>query len=211
MRRADKVKVILGITGASTVLLGLTAFIVEKFKTRKNPGAGRTAVVGDSIAAGAFVGILDSSLPTRSFTNFGVVGSGTNAIKRSLQNNVLGRNFDEVIIEGGLNDMSRDDAVSYITNNLSEMVRMAKADGLEVVLTTVTPYHAEAVKIRELNNIILRNGKRWGADVVVDIHSPIADISGGLQQSLVGDRMGLHPNRTGHRLIAQSILQSAYR
>lgn len=207
---SSKIKIILVITGASAALLGLVAFIIEKSKTRRNPGPGRTAAVGNSITAGPFVGFLDRALPARSFANFGVVGSGTTAIKRRLQQDVIGHGFDEVIIEGGLNDLGRDDAVQYIANNLSEMVSLAKADGLKVVLTTVTPFYREIAKINALNNIILQSGKKWGADVVVDIFSPIADATGSMKQELISDRIGLHPNRAGHQLIAQSILQTAY-
>jgi lysophospholipase L1-like esterase len=206
-----KIEVFLSTIIASSVLAGLVMFLRSRKNIRIDPGPGRTAAIGNSITAGAFVRMLDRALPERSFVNMGVVGSGTAAIKRSLQRDVIGQEYDEVIIEGGANDLGRTDAVSYITSNLAEMVRLSKNSGLKVILVTLTPYHREVNKISAINNIVLSQGHDWGADVVIDIHSPIADSNKHLRADLVGDQMGIHPNRTGHQLISQAILETAYK
>jgi lysophospholipase L1-like esterase len=156
------------------------------------------------------VSFLDRSLPARDFTNMGVVGEGTVAIKRRLERNVIGHGFDEVIIEAGINDIRGRNAVEHITAQLQSMVRVAKQAGLKVVLTTLPPWHQEVGKIATINDRIRAQGRHWGADVVVDIHGPLADWRGHLRRELVGDRMGLHPNREGQELIGRTILEAAY-
>lgn len=206
----------IGVGIASAVALGVSIVMMvrrsDAATTRSNPGPGRTAVIGDSIVANTagFVRFLDRALPNRSFDNFGVVGQGTASVRSDLLNRVIGHGYDEVIIEGGLNDFGRSDAVNYILNNLRTMVQEAKGAGLKVVLVTVTPYAAAAADIRQVNSVILRDGRSWGADAVVDINSPLANFSGGLRSELIGDNVGLHPNRRGQELIGQAILSRAY-
>lgn len=214
MRRLKYHEKIVAALGAGAVSVALVMFAKQAFasrQSRQNPGPGRTAVVGDSIVAhtSGFVRYLDRNVPGRSFVNFGVVGQGTESIRQDLRNQVLGRGFDEVIIEGGMNDMGRRDAVNYIVNNLRAMVQEAKASGLKVVLVTLTPYYRVKPQINEVNSIILRDGRSWGADVVVDTHSPLRTLGNELRSEYASaDR--LHPNRAGQQAIGQTILERAY-
>jgi lysophospholipase L1-like esterase len=155
--------------------------------------------------------MLDERLPNASFANMGVVGQGSAAIKRRLQQNVLGAGYDDVIILAGINDVGRNNAAQYIINNLREMVQQAKSNGLRVILCQLTPYHGGRGVIRQVNAAIAQQGRSWGADVIVDTHSPLVDWFGNLKSSLIGDRMGLHPNREGQRLMAEAIHRAAYR
>ena len=178
---------------------------------RRSPGPGRTAVIGDSIVAHqhGFVRYLDQNVPGRSFTNFGIVGQGTAAIRRDLQTRVIGQGFDEVVVEGGLNDAGRENALDYIIGNLRAMVQEAKAAGLKVVLVTMTPYYANKALVAQGNAIILRDGRSWGADAVVDTHSAVRSLNNELRSDLAApDR--LHLNRTGQEVIGQTILSRAY-
>lgn len=215
MRRLKSHEKVVAALGAGAVSVALVMFAKQTFAsqqaTRQNPGPGRTAVIGDSIVAhpAGFVRYLDSSIQGRSFSNFGIVGQGTSAIQSDLRNRVLGRGFDEVIIEGGMNDMGHRDAVNYIINNLRAMVQEAKAGGLKVVLVTLTPYHRVKPQISQVNSVILRDGRSWGADVVVDTHSALKTIGNDLRSDYAaGDR--LHLNRTGQQALGQAILERAY-
>lgn|GEM_PF-2928634 len=178
---------------------------------RRNPGPGRTAVIGDSIVAhrNGFVRFLDRSLPDRSFENFGVVGQGTSRIKRDLEQRVLGHGFDEVIVEGGMNDIGRSNAPQYITENLRDMVQTAKDAGLKVVLVTLTPWHRATRNVAEVNSIILSQGRSWGADVVVDFHSPLRTSAGALRDDL-GSPDRIHPNYEGQQTLGRALLERAY-
>jgi lysophospholipase L1-like esterase len=206
----------LGVGLASAVALIVSVAMLARrghaASTRQSPGPGRTAVIGDSIVANTngFVRYLGQNVPGRTFDNFGVVGQGTAAILNDLRTRVVGHGYDEVIVEGGLNDLGRQNAVTYITGNLRTIVSEAKNAGLRVVLVTITPYRAGSSTIGQVNQIILSEGRNWGADVVVDVHYPLADLLGGLKSELVGTRDGLHPNHTGQVLIGQALRTYAY-
>ena len=206
----------LGIGLLSVLAIGFAVAMYARMAVgtavRRHPGPGRTAVIGDSIVAHSvgFVSYLDRYVPERSFENFGVIGQGTSDIHQDLRNRVIGQGFDEVIIEGGMNDLGRADAVSYVTNNLAQMVREARAAGLYSVLLTITPWEQAHDSISQINRIILSQGRQWGADVVVDVHSPLADYRGFLRGEYSGDRVNLHPNVTGQRVIGEAIQAAAY-
>lgn len=212
IRKVGGAAIGIGLASAAALVVSIVMMARRtEAATRSNPGPGRTAVIGDSIVAhGGFVSYLSRSLYGRSFDNLGVVGQGTAAIRNDLLNRVIGHGYDEVIIEGGLNDLGRRNPVDYVVGNLQTMVREAKAANLKVVIVTITPYRTSASLIRQINKIILRDGRRWGADVIVDINSPLKNISGGLRQDLIGDNVGLHPNAVGQQLIGQTILSRAY-
>ncbi len=206
----------LGVGLASAVALVVAVVMMAKrghaATVRPSPGPGRTAVIGDSIVANTngFVRYLGQNVPGRTFENFGIVGQGTSAILSDLRTKVIGHGYDEVIVEGGLNDLGHSNAVDYVTGNLRTIVSEAKNAGLRVVLVTITPYRAGSGNIRQINRAILENGRGWGADVVVDINYPLADLLGGLKSSLIGTRDGLHPNHDGQVLIGQTLRTYAY-
>lgn len=178
---------------------------------RRSPGPGRTAVVGDSIVAhqAGFVRFLNQNVPGRSFTNFGVVGQGTQAILSDLRNRVIGHGFDEVIVEGGANDLGRSNASEYITSRLRTMVREAKAAGLKVVLLPMVPMARAADQIPPINAITMSQGRSWGADVFVDTYQPMNDGRGGIRSDYVSPD-GIHPTRDGQLVLGQTILARAY-
>ena len=211
----DKLELILGMAGILAAGVALTMLVrgVVSIRQRSHPGPGKTAVIGDSLTANAngYVDYLAANIADRQFDKMGIVGQGTALIKSRLQQNVIGHGFDEVIIEGGINDIRRADAVDYVTANLQAMVQMAKAAGLKVVLVTLTPYEPYTQKILQINDRILRNAKSWGVDVVVDLYNPLVGTHGELRQDLVGDAVGLHPNHQGHLIMGETIRQSAYR
>jgi lysophospholipase L1-like esterase len=179
-------------------------------RCRGDHGRCRAAVVGDSITAGdGYITFLRRNLPNYSFTNFGNVGYGTAAIAEVLRNQVLPNNYDEIIIQGGLNDLSHTD--EYILENLHQMVQLAKSSGARVVLLSLTPWSRAPERIRELNHQLRWRSMLWGVHRFVDIYSPLVDSQGGLRASLIGDAaMNVHPNAAGHTLIGQALLDSAY-
>ncbi|MHC4298884.1 MAG: SGNH/GDSL hydrolase family protein [Planctomycetota bacterium] len=204
------------IAGSVAVAVGLVIYAARRgapalFGSRPSPGPGRTAVIGDSIVAhsAGFVQYLDQHVPERSFTNFGIVGQGTESILSDLRNRVIGHGFDEVIIEGGANDLGRPDNIDYITSRLRTIVQEAKAAGLKVVLLPMIPMAQQARLIPAINSVVMSQGRSWGADVVVDTYSPLDDGRGGIISSYVTPD-GIHPTREGQLVIGRAIQSRAY-
>jgi lysophospholipase L1-like esterase len=126
-----------------------------------------------------------------------------------LRNRVIGQGFDEVIIEGGGNDLGRQDAIDYITSRLRTMVQEAKAAGLKVVLLPMIPMAQQARLIPAINSVVMSQGRSWGADAVVDTYSPLDDGRGGIISPYVTPD-GIHPTREGQLVIGRTIQSQAY-
>jgi hypothetical protein len=169
----------------------------------------RVLVVGNSITAyGRYARMLDSSLPNYTFDVRGVVGHGTSQILNTLRS-AGPSNYDEIIIEGGLNDLGR--GREAIVSGLERLVKTAKASGARVILLKLTPWHRDPSTIQSINRELTWKAPLWGVDKLVDVWSPLADNRGGLRSDLIGDaQMGVHPNDRGHALMAQAIYDSAY-
>ena len=196
--------------GGAALLLAARSYL--KGPRCRWSGNCRVAVIGDSITAGGgYVTYLEQNLPRYDFHMFGGVGQGTAALLDELLQRVLTENYDEVIIQGGLNDIGRPDAANYIVGNLERMVRAAKSADKRVILLSLTPWHERPELIKEINSQLRLRTPFWGVDDYVNVWSPLADGHGALRSDLVGDAaMSVHPNRAGQRLMGERILADAY-
>jgi lysophospholipase L1-like esterase len=185
--------------GSLLALYGIRSFITGS----RCRGGCRIAVVGDSIASGQFPDILGASVPGASVQSFGMVGRGTASME-------IPTGYDEIIIQGGLNDIGRPEAKDYILNNLDSLVQRAKRTGARVILLSLTPWSRAPGLIEDINYSLRWRSPFWGVDRFIDIWTPLADNSGGLKADLIGDQMGVHPNSIGHRIIADKIIRKAY-
>jgi len=171
----------------------------------------RVAIVGDSLSAhGGYVSRMAEGLPSYTFDNYSQVGAGTGQILSNLQRALSsGNRYDEIIIEGGLNDWNRGD--EHILNGLESLVRTAKASGARVVLLSLSPWYRGPQRIVNLNRRLRWLSLLWGADTFVDIWSPLADSSGALRSDLTSDTaMRIHPHAEGQRVLGEAILRGAY-
>lgn len=182
----------------------------------KAPARVRAAAVGDSlIAHGEAVRTLER-LQGYAWDNHGVIGNTTR--------NILNRADDwghsvyaDIVILGGINDMSERVPASWTIENLREVYRLAGATGARVIAVTSLPWRgnldwsaAEQRDQDEINAWILS-----GADGLVDV---TVDAFSALESEPGSDRLDplyrqpdrLHLSEAGQQRLAQAIIDTAY-
>lgn len=172
----------------------------------------RVVFMGDSITDGWK---LELEFPGRSFVNRGISGQTTPQMLIRFRPDVIELKPKVVVILAGTNDLSVHQAdplaVPTIEANLTSMVELAHANGINVVIASVLPvsdYNKDKsnqpivrtvlrppAKILELNAWI----KKFCADkglVYLHYFSATVDEHGLLKADLAND--GLHPNENGY-------------
>ena len=150
------------------------------------------------------------------FLGMGYSGKTTDYLKRLFKASVIDKHPRQAVILGGTNDIAQNDG-KYVSNeeirdNIAAMAAEAEAQGIRVVLTSVTPStgfswstkisHPE-VTIVELNKLIKALADEKGY-AYADYHSALADGNGGLPSSLSSD--GTHPNKDGYTIMEDVVL-----
>ena len=170
------------------------------------PGENRVVFFGDDItdfwSAAFFAG--------KSYVNRGIAGQTTAQMLVRFRQDVVLLQPKVVVIQAGTNDMAGFTGPAtegVIGENLASMVDIAKANGIRVVLASVTPVcdcFSKQTGIRPQGKIIGLNGwikglaARSGA-VYVDYYSALAD-GRNLRKELTKD--GLLPNEAGYAAMA---------
>lgn len=150
------------------------------------------------------------------FLGMGYSGKTTDYLKRLFKASVIDKHPRQAVILGGTNDIAQNDG-KYVSNeeirdNIAAMAAEAEAQGIRVVLCSVTPSkgftwssvasHPETIII-ELNKLIkaLAEEKGYG---YADYHSALTDSGGGLPSPLSSD--GTHPNKDAYTIMEGIIL-----
>jgi lysophospholipase L1-like esterase len=133
-----------------------------------------------------------------------------------------------VVILAGTNDIAGNTGPMTdedVQRNLASMAELAKANGIKVVMASITPtsaYHVGAsgvaqtstrpmARIRAINDWI----RKYAADnghVYLDYFTPMLDAAGVMKTELTGD--DLHPNAAGYAImapLAEAAIQKALR
>jgi len=174
----------------------------------------RVVFMGDSITDGWKLAEYFPNLP---YINRGISGQKTPQMLIRFRPDVIDLKPKVVVILAGTNDISAypgPNVLGDIKANLTSMVDLAHANGINVVLATVMPvsdYNKNAAgvpivrtvlrppaQIDELNKWI----KQFCAErklVYLDYFSAMADSKGLLKEEIAND--GLHPNAKGYELI----------
>lgn len=187
----------------------------------------RVAAIGDSltdtrVGGGRYLDALRKKCPESRFDAYGVGGQQTLHMRWRFQRDVLNKRYTDVIVLGGVNDLSARSPsyanTSQARKNLSYMYQSAHRKGLRVIALTVPPWgklkfgdrRPEAT--RELNQWILEQRATGKVDVAVDIQPLLA----------CGDPMNLcsayrryptdaiHWSRTGHDVVAGALATEAF-
>ena len=169
----------------------------------------RVVFMGDSITIGWHLG---ESFPGKPYVNRGISGQTTPQMLVRMFPDVIDLKPAAVIILAGTNDIARNtgaETPTMIEENLQAMTELAQADGIKVVLCSITPiadYGKNKMSegrppadILKLNAWIKAYAAKAHA-VYADYFSTLVDSAGFLKPGISAD--GLHPNADGYKLMA---------
>jgi len=170
------------------------------------PNENRVVFLGDDITEkweGPF-------FPGKPYVNRGIERQTTPQMLVRFQQDVVALHPKVVIIQGGSNDLAGLTGPATevtIGENLTSMTQIAKANGIRVVLASMTPVcdcYTNQTARRPQGKIIGLNGsiKRYAAAsgaVYLDYYSALAN-GRDFKEELTSD--GLHPNEAGYRVMA---------
>jgi lysophospholipase L1-like esterase len=183
------------------------------------PGEDRVIFFGDQITefwGGRF-------FPGRAWLNRGIAGQTTDQMLIRFRQDVIDLHPKAVVILGGLNDVAGLHGAAteeMILDNLMSMTELGQANGIRVVLASVTPVCDCFVagtarqrwqeRIGEVNELIRKYCARSGA-VYLDYYSAMA-ADNNLKKDLTND--GVLPNNAGYTVmttLAEKAVREALR
>jgi lysophospholipase L1-like esterase len=170
-------------------------------------GENRVVLMGDSITDGWH---LDELFPGKPYINRGISGQTTPQMVLRFRQDVIALQPKVVVILAGTNDIAGNtgpETLEQIEDNLASMADLAHANGIRVVLCSITPAFdypwqpglTPAPKI-DLINAWLRGYALAKGYVYVDYHSAMKDARDGLPAALSRD--GVHPLPAGYAVMA---------
>jgi len=189
---------------------GLTRYGSENAELRSpKPGENRVVFLGDQITEqwGASDGRF---FPGKPYLNRGIHSQTTPQMLVRFRQDVISLKPKVVVILAGTNDMASYTGPStegMIAENVTSMVELAKANGIRVVLASVTPVcdcFKNQTALRPQGKIIGLNGwiKDYAArsgSVYLDYYSALTE-GRNFKKELTSD--GLLPNEAGYTLMA---------
>lgn len=174
-------------------------------------GEKRVVFMGDSITDGWDIA---KSFPGKPYVNRGIGGQTTPQMLVRFHPDVVALKPAVVVILAGTNDIAGNtgpETLEEIEGNLQSMADIARAEGIRVVMSSVTPvYPAEGPKlqfykdrppekIRAINEWLRAYCTRTGC-VYLDYYAHMVDDKGELRRDISED--GLHPNAKGYAIMA---------
>jgi lysophospholipase L1-like esterase len=184
--------------------------------TAPAPGESRVVFMGDSITDAWPQPRFGAFFPGKPYVGRGISGQTTPQMLLRFRPDVIDLKPKAVVILAGTNDIAANTGAmtnEEIEGNLESMAELAKAHGIKVVLTSITPtgaYHAapNAVpqstlrpmsRVRAINDWMKAYAAANG-HVYVDYFTPMLDETGMMKTELTAD--DLHPNAAGYAIMA---------
>ena len=175
------------------------------------PASGEMRVVfmGDSITDG-WGRKYGEFFPGKPYVNRGISGQTTPQMLIRFRPDVINLKAKAVVIFAGTNDIAKNtgpETLEDIENNLMSMADLAHANGIKVVLASLTPvcdYIKPQTERRPPSEIVALN--QWiksycerNGDVYLDYYSATIDDRQMFKRELTVD--GLHPNAQGYQVM----------
>jgi lysophospholipase L1-like esterase len=182
----------------------LCHYAAENAEVLKSGVHPKVIFIGDSITENWKIG--DPSLFSPTVLDRGIGGQTTPQILLRFYQDVVALRPQVVHIMAGTNDISGNTGAitdGAILQNIRAMIDIAKANGIKVVLASITPSKQFVAKpgvdpsprIEAVNRALIKLAAEKKI-TVVDYCPALADSSGALADALGND--GLHPNRDGY-------------
>jgi lysophospholipase L1-like esterase len=175
------------------------------------PGERRVVFFGDSITDGWH---LDQYFPGKGYINRGISGQTTSQMLLRFHQDVISLQPALVVILAGTNDIAGNTgpiSLPDIEANFTSMADLARANGLKMIVSSVTPVHNYTPHAqnfflqRDPAEILALNA--WLKDyctknrlIYLDYFSAMADDRGLLRENLATD--GLHPVDAGYKIMS---------
>ena len=185
---------------------GLTRYGSEDAELPKpKPGENRVIFLGDQITEN-----WRAFFPGKPYINRGIAGQTTPQMLVRFHQDVVSLKPKVVVIQGGTNDLAGVTGPATegtMADNFMSMVEIAKANGIRVVIASVTPVcdcFTKQTGLRPQGKIIGLNGwiKDYAArsgSVYLDYYSALAE-GRNFKKELTVD--GLQPNEAGYAVMA---------
>jgi lysophospholipase L1-like esterase len=174
------------------------------------PGEMRVVFLGDDITEQWGVGQGRTFFPGTAYLNRGIAGQATGQMLVRFRQDVVALRPRLVVIAGGSNDVAGaagPASKATVMDNIMSMTEIARANGILVILASVTPVCdcstrqtllRSPVRIADLNDELKAYARRSGA-VYLDYYSALAD-GRNFKPELTKD--GFLPNVAGYAVMA---------
>jgi lysophospholipase L1-like esterase len=175
------------------------------------PGEQRVVFFGDSITD---IWDLNKYFPGKGYINRGISGQTTEQMLVRFRQDVVDLHPAAVVILAGTNDIAGNtgpETLEQIEGDFETMVEVARANGIRVVLSSLTPENGTRpewttytvlrppAEIVQLNGWLQRYCRANGL-VYLDYYAAMVDAQGRMKPELTRD--GLHPSAAGFAVMA---------
>jgi len=175
------------------------------------PGTQRVVFYGDSITdAWGRHPELGPFFPGKPYVNRGISGQTTPQMLVRFQQDVVHLRPAAVVILAGTNDIAGNTGPStpeMIEDNFRSMTAIAQANGIKVVLASITPAFSYPWKPAIQPVPIIREVNQWLKNycasehlVYLDYYTAMSDATGAMKPGLASD--GVHPTAAGYAIMA---------
>jgi lysophospholipase L1-like esterase len=179
-------------------------------------GEARVVFMGDSITDAWQQPRFGGFFPGKPYVDRGISGQTTPQMLLRFRADVINLKPKAVVILAGTNDIAANTGPmtnEEIQGNLQSMSELAKAAGIKVVLSSITPvgaYHVNPAGVPQTSqrpvervkavNAWMKQYAAANGHVYLDYYSAMIDASGMLMEDLSQD--DLHPNAKGYAIMA---------